>query len=233
MTMNGKNIPNTGTKRERPDALDAGTYPARIVQVISLGLQAQRPYQGEEKPPKIELRVTYELADEFMKDEDGNEDETKPRWISEDFPLNSLDSDLAKSTKRYLAIDPTMEYGGDWSKVVGTPCVLTVTQNPSKKDKDVIYNNVANVSTMRQKDADKLPELQNETKVFDFYEPDMEVFGSLPTWLQDKIKESLDFEGSKLENALKGAGEPTQKPKSEPKPEAEIAKEEETAADDW
>lgn len=206
MSLNASKIESKG-KRERPDPLEPGTYPCRLVQVLGMGLQPQRPYMGEEKEPQYELNVTYEFLDEFLVDkETGKELKDKPRWLSESFPLHSLDSDLAKSTKRYMAIDPTKEFGGDWSQLVGTPCMVTIVQNPSKKDPEVIYENVASVSSMRAKDAEKAPELVNPPKVFDAANPDMEIFKSLPEYIQDKIKGNLDYEGSELQSLVEGNG---------------------------
>lgn len=190
---------------KRPDPLEAGTYPGRVVQIISLGLQPQRPFKGEEKPPKHEIRVTYELVDEFLQDEDGKDIEDKPWWIAENFTMNSLDSDLAKSTKRYYALDPKGVHKGDWSKLVGAPCMITVIQNKSKQDDTVIYNNIASngVNSMRPKEAANLPDLKNEPKVFDVDEPDLEVFLSLPKFVQDLITEkNLEFDGSVLQRML-------------------------------
>ena len=200
--LNAKNVPNQ-SKFERPDPLEPGTYPARIVQIISKGLQEQRPYQGKEKPPAYVIMVTYELLDEFMKDKETGEELTdRPRWIHENFPLHSLESDRAKSTNRYMALDPDMKYDGDWAELIGVPCMITLVQNKSKKDPSKIYENVASVSSMRTKEADKAPELVNDPKVFDPDDPDLETFLTLPEWLQGDIKENLNYEGSKLEKLV-------------------------------
>ena len=183
------------------EAIEAGTYMGRVVQVIDLGLQEQPAWQEPTKPPAHEIQVTYELVDEFMKDENGNDDESKPRWVSERFPLRSLNSDLAKSTKRYKAIDPTGIADGDWSKLIG--CCVMVTLVSSKSNKTgKIYNNVANLTQMRQRDKDKCPELKNEGRVFSLDEPDMEVFNKLPKWVQDLIKSNLEYNGSILQKKL-------------------------------
>src|SRR5690349_16917387 len=98
MAMNARTVKkNSGPKAP---LIDAGVYPGRLQGVVDLGLQPQE-YKGESKPPKNELWTTYELSDEFMPGEDGEPDESKPRWFSERFSLNNLDSDLATSTKRY------------------------------------------------------------------------------------------------------------------------------------
>lgn len=218
MPTNVKNM-KMESNYKRPPALESGAYAARTVQMVSRGLQKQDPYLGEEKPPKPELYITYELADEFLLDEDGNEIEDKPRWISETIPLNSLDSDLAKSTQRYYALDPNVEHGGEFLDLVDIPCLLTIVQKTAKKSGNV-YNTIKSVSSLRPKDQAKAPALVNGPKVFDFDEPDYEVFKSLPEWLQGEIKESLDYGGSKLEQMIENGGAvKDEKPKTKPEPE--------------
>lgn len=202
MSLNSKNY-ETQSKFKTPDPLEVGTYPARVVQIIDLGLQKQDPYKGEEKEPKVEICVTYEFLDEFLKDEDGNDLEDKPRWLSEKFTMNHLDSDLAKSTKRYMALDPELEHDGDWSKLLGAPCMVTIVNNEGKgKHSGKVFNNITSVQSMRAKEQSKAPPLVNEPKMFDVDEPDIEVFLSLPEFRQDQIKSNLNYEGSVLEIAL-------------------------------
>lgn len=230
MSLNARNYKNESSY-EAPDPLDSGSYPGRLVWVVSKGLQPQDDYKGKERPPKDELYVSYELADEFLLDEDGNEIPDKPRFISETFPMNSLDSDLAKSTKRYLALDPKMEFDGDWSKLVGTPCMITIVQNKSEKN-GKIYNNIAGISAMRPKEAAKLPKLVNEPKIFDEIDPDIEVFLSLPKWLQDDIRGNLNFEGSILEEKLQEY-KPEKNEEKQVKNKSKASPKSEDDDDDW
>ena len=204
------------SKFTKQDALEPGTYPARVVRVLDLGLQAQTDFTTKEpKKPQNMISVTYELVDVFMADEEGNDIEDKPRWISDkDFPLHPMSSDLATSTKRMLAIDPSSNADGDWSQVLGFPCMVTVGnytgQDGSLKDK------VLNVTAVRARDAARMPELQNDAKFFDLDEPDVEFFNSLPKWVREKIQGNLQYAGSPLEKLLGGKA-------SAPKAEAEEA----------
>lgn len=171
-------------------------------------MQPQREFKGEAKPPKLTIRLTYELLDEFMKDEEGNDLEDKPRWLSEEIPFMSLKADLAKSTKRYFALDPDDKADGDWSKLIGAPCVVTIVQEADKRPGvDRIYEKISAVSAMRPKEAAKAPELKNPPLVWDFYDPDIEVFDKFPDWIKDKIKGAVDYAGSALEKALEGGVE--------------------------
>jgi len=237
MALNAKKVPKTGGNFVEQPVLEPSTYPARIVQVLDLGMQAQRPYKGEAKPPAHEIMITYELLDEFMLDADGEEIEDKPRWLSETFPLHNLEADLAKSTKRYKALDPDDKFDGDFTLLVESPCMVTTANNAGQgKNVGKTYTNVMSVSVMRTKDARNAPALVNPPKVFVLDEPDMTIFKSLPEWLQEKISTNLEMQGSALEEALEDAPDEEEeeeapkakaKPKKPAKAPAEPAEEEE------
>lgn len=216
----GLNAAKAGVVKDKvvqPD-IEAGTYPARLVQLIDLGLQPQRPYQGKDKPPINEVMLTYELVDVFMVDEEGNEIEDKPRWVSETLPFHSLVAEKAKSTQRYKSLDPEGVYEGDFTKTIGTPINVTLVCN--QKDGKT-YTNVVGTSPMRKRDEEKCPQLVNVPKVFTLDDPDMQVFGSLPEWIQEKIKSNLQFNGSKLQQLLGGDPQKQEeKPAKKAKPEA-------------
>lgn len=204
MGLNAKKVGGNGGNRTPQANIEPGTYPARLVQIIDLGLQAQRPYQGKDKPPAQEIMLTYELVDTFMVDEEGNDIEDKPRWISETLPFYGLYADKAKSTQRYNAIDPTGEFDGDFTKAIGQPINVTIVNNAVGEK---VYDNIATISAMRPRDADKCPELVNPSKLLDLDAPDLEVFNALPEWLRDKIKTNLNYKGSPLEQLLGGGGD--------------------------
>lgn len=200
MAINAKEAKGTGGKRQDP--IEPGTIPGRLVQVIDYGLQPQE-YQGEAKAPMREIGTTYELADEFMKDEDGNDITDKPRWISESFALHNLAADRAKSTARYYALDPKGEFDGDWEKLLGTAVMITVVQKPDKKK--VIHNNIASTSSVRARDLKNIPDLVNEPRFLDLdviNDANLQMFSDLPQWIRDKIKKGLEWQGSEFQIAL-------------------------------
>ncbi|QHJ80979.1 MAG: hypothetical protein [Caudoviricetes sp.] len=193
------------TKRIQQEELAIDNYPCRVAQVIDLGLHHKEEYDTSiskyvpnmEKAPVNMLMVTYEFTTEFLKDENGEEQEDKPRWLSEQFPLYPLDSDLATSTKRYNAFDPgASKFGGDWSKIAGEPCAVTIAHKGNHKAK------IGNVAKPMK--GMVVPDLKNPIKTFDLSEPDLDIFNSLPTWLQDKIKANLEYPGSPLQALLEG-----------------------------
>lgn len=193
--------------------LEVGNYPCRVAQVIDLGVhhkdiwddKIKKYVKDVSKPPVAHAMLTYEFVSEFMKDEEGNDVEDKPRWHSETLPIYALDSDLATSTKRMKAFDPTFDkFKGNFAALAAEPCTVTVGHRQNGKAK------IGNVSPPMK--GFPVPELKNPVKVFMMDTPDLEVFKSLPTWLQERIQEALNYKGSELERALGGASSVETKP---------------------
>lgn len=229
----GLNAKKAGGNKNRVEQalIEPDVYPAYLVQVLDLGLQAQRPYQGKDKPPVQEVMLTYELSDCFMQDEDGNDLEDKPRWVSETLPFYGLFADKAKSTKRYYALDPKEEFQGQFGELVGMPCNVTIVHNEGKDNKT--YINVGDVASISAKKAEKMEPIKNPTKVFDLEEPDMEVFNALPEWIQTKIKSNLNYQGSPLQAALeKGGKQEAKKEEAKPAPKKRAADPDDEDEDD-
>lgn len=224
MALSVKTAPMGGGKQFKTDPMEAGAYPARLVGIVDLGLQPQQ-FNKEEKAPKREISFTYEFVDMFLQDEDGEDQLDKPRWLSEQMPLNNIESDKAKSTIRYKTFDPNNVHDGDFIKCLGMPLTVTIIQDPNSKN-GKIYNKIVGVSAMRPKDAEKCPPLVNDMFVFDLEDPDVAVFMKLPKFIQDKIKSNLEYNGSKLEALLKNVKSDTPpKAESAPVPPKKLAEE--------
>lgn len=213
MSLNANKVAMPEGNRKKQAGVEAGNYLARLVQVVDLGLQNQRPFKGEEKPPAHVVMFTYELCTEFMKDEDGKDMEDKPRWISETFPFHNMKADLAKSTRRIKAIDSTGSCNGNVGDMLGMACTVTVVNNVNKKDPTKVYVDVGNVTPPMK--GIPVPELKNDTRLFELEEPDMGVFKTLPEWIQNKLKENLNFNGSALQKALGAAPAKAEEPEEE------------------
>lgn len=183
--------------------LEAGTYPARIVQIIDLGLQLNT--FEPQKPPRPRVRITYELVSEFLLDEEGNEDETKPRWIGEAFFLSNISNDAGTSTKRIKVFDPTNTTNGDLTACVGLPCMVTVAHQQPKDPSGKPYAKVSMVTPPPR--GFPIPELVNDPLVFLLDDGNVEAFDSLIGFVQDDIKAAVNFEDSALSVALAGGQE--------------------------
>jgi len=188
MSLDSNKVKSSPSKRA--PLLEPNLYPARINQVIDLGVQKRKPYQGTPKPPCNQIYITYELVDEFMPKEDGTPDLEKPRWVSEKLNLFSMDVENAKSTKRMLSIDPAGALGGDWTRTIDLPVLVQVV---NREYLGKMYENVGAVSQPMKGQA--IAELVNPPKTFDCDNPDKEVFESLPQFMQDMITSGEEWDG--------------------------------------
>ena len=228
MGLNTGAVKQQSTKaRVQQTELAVDSYMARIAQIIDLGLQPRDVWDSvsekyvinTEERPQNKIMVTYEFLTEFCVDAAGVPDESKPRWLSEDLYLFPLFSEKAKSTARSKAIDPQGKLAGNWEEYCTLPCTVTVALKKSGKAK-------VGMVTPAMKGI-PYPELKNQPKLFLLDSPDLEVFGSLPDWVKEKIKSNLEYNGSALEKLLGGEGIPAPvQPKPAPAPIVEPIPEE-------
>lgn len=177
--------------------IEDGQQVARIVQVIDLGLQNQRPFQGQEKPPAYELYITLEFPDQRI-EIDG---ESKPMWKSTRFKLSS--DDRSTCYKWYTRLDPKNNFKGEWTDLINTPCLAFITHQQGKgKNSDRVFDNISDINGIVK--GMTVAPLENDPVVFDLMSPNMEVFESLPDFLQGIIKENLEYDGSKLQRKVEG-----------------------------
>lgn len=199
MGRNAKQVPSS--ERKDPPALETDSYPARVVGIVFLGVQKQRPFNNQPKKPVEEVQITYELSHEFMATEGGEPDETKPRWISERIPFYSLSVERAKSTRRYNAIDPSDSADGDFSKLLGMPATVFIVKEPGRgKNEGRVFNNIGEVNAATKIPGYVQPELVNDPFYFDPYDNEctVEEFRSRPEYIQKVIKDADNFSESFL-----------------------------------
>lgn len=236
MGFNAKQTRNKSTGgggNFKPDQIpDAGTYEARLVAIVDIGLQAGKEFKGDRKPDSYQIMPIYELMDEYWVDEEtGEENESMPFWVSEEFPLLDLELDLATSTKRYHAFDPDEVHGGDWEALLGMPCMITIGYKPNKKDPDRPYQNVLSVNYVNPKKAKKIGPLVNESFSFDLDDPCPNNWAMLNGLRKWRVKQNLEFKGSALEEMINGLdGDSAPKAKAKPK---KVAQPVVADDDDW
>lgn len=193
------------------EVLEEGAYDARIVQIIDIGQQKHVP-NPKIKTPKDQYKfvVKFELSDEFMQNEDGTPNETKPRWFDFEVAYTPDGYMHEKSILLKLWNAVGADENTELKDLIGRPvCVMLskyVRKTGAKAGTEA--NKVSAVIKMKEKDAAKLPPLVNPTTFFDLEEPDLAVFNSLPSGnqyaLQDKILANMNFAGSKLDCLIKG-----------------------------
>jgi len=215
MARNAADIPSGNTGGMQKDLLTTDGYPARLVGIVFTGVQNQRPYQGVPKDPVDEVRLTYELSHEFMKDEEGEILADKPRWLTETVPFKSLKLDKAKFTKRYNAIDPSNAGKGVIKNCLSNPVTVLIVNNPGKgKHEGKVFENIGDVSLPPKKLPGYVqPPMVNPPFYYDLNDGDctLEDFRKQPEFVQEIIMGANDFSTSLLAGLL---GAETGKPVS-------------------
>jgi hypothetical protein len=210
--------PQSTNNRPDPGHLPTGTYIARIVQVIGLGVQERQPYKGEPKTPAPFIRITFELPYETIEitDKDGVVT-NQPRWLSKEMVFSG--ADMSTCVKWMKKLDPTNELGGDWAKAIGKEVQVYVTATQGKKDPKKYYNDVKDVLAVPK--GMTIPDIYAPEKKMVFStrhvdENTVNNFNNMPKWLQEKITKALDFPNSALDKALNGGQTPQPTPQPEP-----------------
>ena len=188
LTMNQKPKQDLGR-------IEDGTYPARVVQIIDLGMQVQTDWKTQEVKTyddgntviKPEVYINFEFPTEriTIKEED------KPRWLGKQYILSAHEK--AALTAMMKAVAPGSTNVAD---ALTKPCSVTVGSTSNGNPK------VTNVAPLMKGMA--VPELENPATVFDFDNPDMDVWRSksFPQWLKDKCMEATNYQGSKLQKLV-------------------------------
>jgi len=172
--------------------LDPGSYPARVVQIIDLGMQPGSTMYPE---PKLKMEFRFELLDEFMVDKEGAELDSKPRWFSYELTYNA-DGYMGDRSNIYKVFDALGGFEKDLPELLNTPCMLSIAK-ALKADGKTEKNKITGVAAMREKDKATAVELKNPTLYFSMMDPDMEAWAKLSSKgqysQQNKIKTSLEL----------------------------------------
>lgn len=182
----------TVTKKKEVSRVEDGAYPARIVQVIDFGKQIETDYKtGEPKvyedsgQPVIKHKVwiNFELPTETI-ELDG---EQRPRWYGKEYTVSGHEKSALFALLK--AIDPKGEHashGRNVRGILGLPLMVTIGSTSSGKAK------VAGVSAVPK--GMHVEALANGETFFDLDGDDIDVFESLPKWMQDRIIDGIDFD---------------------------------------
>lgn len=160
----------------------AGTYVARLVQVIDLGTQPSKKYD-----PSSQVLLGWEIPD--IKEDDGRPVIHFQRYAN----YFSAKSNLRKLVVGWRGRDFTSDEIKTWSaaSMLGKECLLNLAET-EKGDK--VYVDVASASRLPNGMA--CPPQVSKTILFDLDNPDMEVFGAFSEKLQDTIKASPEWEAA-------------------------------------
>lgn len=173
--------------------LDGGTYMSVCVGVIDLGEQYRQFDKQKQGKYAEECMFIFEIPSERVQ-VDG---EDKPRWLSSKRYTVSLHErsalyQMLTSWRGKALSDAELDPAGDGfdlMQMAGQGAMLSVSV--AEKDDGRLKNKIEAVTGFPKGIAPPQPE--SEILVFDADDPDMEVFGKLPEWIQDVIRKSTQF----------------------------------------
>lgn len=166
---------------------EAGMQLGIITQIVGLGMQPQRPFQGQEKPPAKMLRITYELPNSTH--EFGGE--LKPLVISEEMPFSG--NEKSRLYKRVTGIDTGLgQSRGDLTWFVGKPVMINIVHRAGVgTNAGRVFANIQAVTpVMKGLPVPAAP--YNPAFIYDPYNHDESVFQQLPDFLKTTILSRLD-----------------------------------------
>lgn len=170
----------TGTHFE---IIPEDTYTAICCEVIDLGLQENKTY--DKVQPKV--LIGWELP-ELQVEING---EMKPRIFTKQY-TNSLNdkATLRKDLVAWRGKQFTEEElkGFDVSKLLGVPCLLQIVHS---KSGDRTYANLGGITKLPKGMPQPTP--QTDKIRFDIDESPLSMIEELPSWIQDIIKESIEY----------------------------------------
>ncbi len=179
---------------DRPVAV-AGTTLARFTAYVEMGVQKQRPYLGQEKPPKEEINLTFELLGKKNIREIEIDGESKT--VADQIYITLPKSFHEKAN--FYKLFQKMRYGRKdithMAQMLGEPFVVKVVHNHKKDEEGNITKTYANirdgdgsylVNPPRKEDPEtgesvlvKVREPLSEIKGFLFEYPAQEAWDSL------------------------------------------------------
>lgn len=165
--------------------IEAGTYPARCVGVVDLGIQ----HNDFNDKDQEKVRLIFELPTERVQ-VDG---EDKPRWLSKPYTASlhekaTLRRDLdAWRGKPFTAEELS---GFNLQNVIGAPCILTIVNQEGKTGS--VYAKIASISKPMK--GMEVPPLENDPILFDMDADNAaDVLKTLPTWMKEEVEKSVTW----------------------------------------
>lgn len=193
------NVNDKTDNRVEYDLIPEGPTAARCVRIVELGEQ-DTPYGKKEQV------VLYFTVPNYTIEIDGE----KKQRVLMTWPINissNPDSNLMGYMKAFGAVD--------WDTALDSPCMLNiehkeVTKN-GKTETKVNIKGASKVGSVNPYTGEPftVPEADCDKFIFDFQNPDKEVWEKLGEYRQGQIKSATNYEGSAVEEMLEGRTEAT------------------------
>jgi hypothetical protein len=169
-----------------------GAYIARCIKLIDMGTQTTTGQYGTKSQRKI--MIQWELLDDEVKMSDDRPFAVTQFYTASLHEKAQLRKDLEAWRGKKFTEDELE--GFDLKNVLGTYCQVQIVHSAD--------GNYANLNAIMSYKGDK-PKGVNELVQFDFDDPDMEVFDSLSEKMQEKLKNTPEWENiQNVMDALEG-----------------------------
>jgi hypothetical protein len=171
----------------------AGNYVARCYQLIDMGTQTSEKFGNATHKVRIGWEILDTDADgqPLTIDRDG---QAFPMTVSADYTLSLNEkASLRKMLASWRGRDFTPDElkGFDVSKLLGAYCMVNVTQSEGREGKT--YANVSTVTPLPKALAASKPAGVHKMQQLDLDKPDLDVFDSLPEFIQQRIQASPEW----------------------------------------
>lgn len=202
--------PNAEQTSFEREIVPAGVHAARVARIIEIGEQhSPRFDKHDEETGELIKSIADKVIISFslpnVVRNFGDEIGDKQSFIGNNWGIKKS-VDLKSTMKKYTkAIDPNGECK-DYSEWLGRPCQVSV-QHTSREDKT--FANLDSVAPIMP--GYPLDELDTEPFFFEWDNPDPELWPKIPEFIQERIKDAVNYPGSKVEamvNELEGLQEP-------------------------
>lgn len=185
---------NNGQQRE---LIPAGNYLGRCYQMIEIGT-VNEIILGTAKTLK-KVRIGWELPTELkvFNEEKGEQ----PCVISKEFTLSMHEkSGLRAALKSWRGKDFSEEEAKafDITKLLGVPCMINIIHKPGKADPSKTYQEIAGITGVPK--GMQVPDQINRTMCLSYDNFDIDLFDSLPDFIKDKMRGSLEYVAMKQPN---------------------------------
>lgn len=175
-----------------------GNHIGRCYQMIDLGTQTSKGGQFAGNVAR-KIYVTWEVLGD---DADGQpmtvdiNGKKMPLTISKEYTLSmheksTLRKELAAWRGKAFTDEEAKVF--DITKLVGAYCMVNVTHKESNGKE---YANVAGLSPLPAALKNSKPAGVHAPVIFEIENPDMNIFESLPEWIQNKIREAPEWENA-------------------------------------
>lgn len=191
------------------ELIPQGNYVARCYKMIEIGTVTEL-INGEQKQLK-KVMIGWEFPnDQKVFDETKGE---QPIVVSEEYTLSMGEkSNLRKMLESWrgkgFSADEAKSF--DISNLIGKPCMINIIHTPKKSDPSKFYDKISSVTGVPK--GMSVPPQINNTFILSYDSFDWDKYNSLPDWIKNKIKASVEFQKLMSFNSGPGNGHPDGRP---------------------